>query len=119
MDIEGDDVSAEKLPADKWLELASDFMRQGNKRLALRALYLACLAHLSHKGMINLARFKSNRDYEKELKRKAGDMPELLLSFSANRDIFDNLWYGMHEVTDSLVEDFRANQERIMRAGNG
>lgn len=119
-DIAGDDLSAEKLPADKWLELAGDFMIQGNRRFALRALYLACLAHLSQQGMIALARSKSNRDYERELTRKAGDMPDLLLPFFMNRDIFDTIWYGMHEVTDSMVKDFRANQESIMRvAGNG
>ena len=119
-DITGDDLSAEKLQADKWLEIAGDFMIQGNRRFALRALYLACLAHLSHQGMITLARSKSNKDYEKELTRKAGDMPDLLLSFSMNRDIFDTIWYGMHEVTDGIVKDFRANQESIMRvAGNG
>jgi hypothetical protein len=113
-DITDEGLTADELPTQRWLELAKAFMEEGNMRLALRALYFASLSHLSHYELITIALFKSNRDYERELVRKAYSMPDLVGAFSQNMKIFERIWYGMHEVTSEVVESFKDNQERIM-----
>jgi hypothetical protein len=113
-DIADDSVAADELPANTWLNLARELMEQGNLRFALRALYLASLSHLSQHEMITIARFKSNRDYERELNKKSYAMPDLLSAFAQNMRIFENIWYGMHEVTSDIIRQFNENQERIM-----
>jgi hypothetical protein len=113
-DITDESLTADELPAKRWLELAKAFMEQGNMRLALRAFYLASLSHLSHHELITIALFKSNRDYERELVRKAHSRPDLVGAFSQNMRNFERIWYGMHEVTSEVVESFKDNQERIM-----
>ena len=113
-DITDEHLTADELPTERWLELARTFMEEGNMRLALRALYFASLSQLSHYELITIALFKSNRDYERELVRKAYSKPELVGAFSQNIKIFERIWYGMHEVTSEVVERFNENQERIM-----
>jgi hypothetical protein len=109
-----DNILADALPANSWLNLAQELMERGDLRLALRAFYLASLSYLSQHEMIKIARFKSNRDYEKELYLKAHTMPDLLSAFAQNVRIFESIWYGMHEVTSDTVRSFNKNQERIM-----
>jgi hypothetical protein len=113
-DINDENVSADELPANRWLDMARELMEQGNNRLALRAFYLACLAHLSCANLIKISNFKSNHEYESELTRTAHNLPELLSSFSGNIIIFEKIWYGMHEITADIQNDFNINQERIM-----
>ncbi len=113
-DLERDDVPADQLPTDRWLELGRGLMEQGELRLALRAFYLAALSHLAAQGNITIASFKSNREYEQELRRKAHTLPDLLSAFSENMRIVERVWYGMHEVTGDIMALFDTNQKRIM-----
>ncbi len=82
-------------------------------RLALRALYLASLAHLGQRELIVIAKFKSNHEYERELRRRAQTREELLAAFGQNITTFEAAWYGMHEVTRDNLDQFTANFERI------
>ena len=82
-------------------------------RLALRAFYLANLAHLASRRLISLAKFKSNRDYERELRRRGHSFPGLLSMFGDNVLVFDRIWYGMHEINQELVQQFLARVEQI------
>jgi hypothetical protein len=106
-------VAADQLPEDGWLRLAREAMAQGDLRRALRALYLASLAYLAEQQLIAIARFKSNRDYELELRRRARARPDLLAAFTQNVAVFDRIWYGMHDVTHETLDHFNANLERI------
>ena len=83
----------------------------------MRAFYLASLAHLAARNLISLARFKSNRDYERELGRRAHSLPGLLSVFGDNLLIFERSWYGMHEADREVVGRFEANVERIRAGG--
>ena len=112
-DLNADDVTADQLPEDGWLTLARDLMQSGQLRLALRASYLASLAHLGHRDFIRLARHKSNRDYDRELQRRARAQPELLTAFDRNLCAFERSWYGEHEVTAETLGDFAQNLDRI------
>jgi hypothetical protein len=58
-DVADEEVIASQLPEDDWLRLARELMGQGELRLALRALYLAGLAHLAQREMIRVAKFES------------------------------------------------------------
>lgn len=112
-DLTDENVTASQLPEDGWLKLARELMDQGELRLALRALYLASLAFLAEREIVSLARFKSNRDYEVEVSRRARGRPDLHAAFSENVAVFDRAWYGLHEVTGDSLKHFQANLERI------
>lgn len=112
-DLNAEHVTADQLPEDGWLQLARELRESGQLRLALRASYLACLAHLGHRELLRLARHKSNLDYDRELQRRARAKPELLGAFDRNLDAFERGWYGAHEVTSATLGDFAANLERI------
>ena len=88
-------------------------MERGELRLAIRAFYLATLAHLADRNLISLARFKSNRDYERELQRRSHALAGLAELFGGSVTAFERVWYGRHGVTAELVEDFRRNVERM------
>jgi hypothetical protein len=112
-DLTDENVGAEQLPEDGWTKLARELLARGEFRLALRAFYLSSLAHLAGRNLITLARFKSNRDYERELGRRAHSFPELLSTFGQNVSVFDRIWYGLHEINGDLVNEFATNVDRI------
>jgi hypothetical protein len=112
-DMEAADLTADQLPEDGWLALARDFATRGELRLALRAAYLAGLAYLGEHEFVSIARHKSNRDYQRELRRRARSREELLSAFDANLLTFERAWYGQHGVTLPMFEEFTRNLERI------
>lgn len=112
-DVADENVGADQLPEDGWVTLARDLLERGELRLALRALYLASLAALAGRNLITLARFKSNRDYERELARRGHALAELPGLFSENVAVFERVWYGLHEVTPELLREFSGKVERL------
>jgi hypothetical protein len=112
-DIADENVSADQMPEDDWLKLARELVERGEFRLALRAFYLSNLSYLATRNLISLERFKSNRDYERELRRRGHSFPELLSIFDDNLSVFERIWYGMHEVNAGLVNQFAVNVERM------
>ncbi|MBX7258930.1 MAG: DUF4129 domain-containing protein [Candidatus Hydrogenedentes bacterium] len=112
-DIANEAVGADALPEDGWVAMARDLLERGELRLAVRAMFLACLAHLARREMILLAKHKSNRDYERELKRRAHAEPDLFDAFSKNTFLFERVWYGNHSVTDEFLRQFTENQQRM------
>ncbi len=112
-DLNSDDVTADQLPEDGWLQLARELMQSGELRLALRAAFLAGLAHLGHRELIQLARHKSDRDYDRELRRRARAQAALLSAFGQNLESFERAWYGAHEVTPEVFGEFTKNLDRI------
>jgi hypothetical protein len=112
-DLMDEAIVADQLPEDDWLKLARELVEKGELRRALRALFLASLAHLAQREMITLAQFKSNREYERELRRRIRALPDLQTAFAQNVLIYDSIWYGMHEVSHEIVNQFKTNLERI------
>ncbi|HYV27606.1 MAG TPA: DUF4129 domain-containing protein [Candidatus Eisenbacteria bacterium] len=112
-DVADENTGADQLPEDGWIKLGRELLERGDLRLAIRAFYLASLAHLAERRLITLARFKSNRDYENELRRRGHALPGLLPAFGENVSVFDRIWYGLHEANQELVNHFAANVERI------
>ncbi len=112
-DLNEENVTADQLPEDGWRQLGRALMERGELRLALRAFYLAGLAHLGQRELIHLARHKSNRDYDRELRRRARANADLLSAFDANLLVFEAAWYGEHAVTPDTLGGFSQNLERI------
>jgi hypothetical protein len=112
-DLSDENVAADQLPEDGWLNLAREMMEEGNLLLALRAYYLASLAHLAARQLISIAFFKSNREYETELRRRARALTEVQDAFSQNVAAFDRAWYGLHVVTQDALREFQSNLARI------
>lgn len=113
-DLEDENVTADALPEDQWLALADDLLAKGERRLAVRALFLASLARLGQHGLIQLARYKSNHDYVRELDRRAHAAPDHVSSFKTMVLSFERVWYGAHTITDELIASFRENHETVV-----
>lgn len=112
-DLNEEGVTADQLPEDGWVRLGRELMDNGELRLALRAYYLASLAHLGQRELIHLARHKSNLDYDRELHRRARGNGDLLDAFDTNLVTFERAWYGEHGVTPDTLGGFSQNLERI------
>jgi hypothetical protein len=113
VDLESEDVLADALEEDQWLTLARTKSEAGEFRLAVRAVFLACLAHLSERKVVNLQKFKSNRDYLDEVARKARGHADLKRSFGDTTGAFERVWYGEHAADPELCDELRANFNRI------
>jgi len=112
-DIRDDAVTAEEHSVERWGSLADELCAAGETRLALRALYFACIVRLAEAGLLIMDRAKSDRDYERELRRRAHAIPSLVEAFSGNVVMFQRSWYGMHGTSREMVEIFRENYRRI------
>lgn len=112
-DLSSEDVAADQLPEDGWMELSRACAARGELTLALRAAWLACLAHLGQRDLLRIARHKSNREYAHELERRARNRAELLAAFRENLRTFEAAWYGQHGVTDTSFAAFTGNLEKI------
>jgi hypothetical protein len=112
-DLRDDTVTADQLPESGWLAMARDLMASGDLRLALRALYLASLADLAQRELLTIARSKSNREYERELTRRAHPRAALRAAFGENLTLFEKVWYGEYETTRAGVDQFVGNLERM------
>lgn len=112
-DLKDEATTADQFPEEGWLSLAREYMERGELRLALRALYLSSLALLSRRGILTITKYKSNREYNRELQRKAQTNYDLLNAFQENLFLFERSWYGEHEVNNEILSKFNLNQEKI------
>ena len=115
VDLQSEDIVASQLPEGEWMRLAQEQISRGDGRLAIRALFLATLANLGEEGVIKIARFKSNRDYRKELELKVRKRSVLRRAFDENTTMFEEAWYGWHPVSEETVDDFLKNHGTIAR----
>ena len=118
VNLESDHVVATQLPENEWLRLAEDKINSGEFRLAMRALFLATLAHLGERKLLGIVRSKSNGDYVRELSLRARDRQDLRGRFGDSVKIFDWAWYGWHDVTRELLDQFRDNHQHIITDGS-
>ena len=115
-DLADEGTAANQLSDDQWSALARQKIAAGEFRQALRALFLAILALLASQRFIAIDRWKSNSDYEKELRRKAKPRSDLLALFSQSRHGFERCWYGADRVTSDDLENYSDLYERIKHA---
>jgi hypothetical protein len=118
-DLEDESTTADDLPANRWLELARELTEKGSLRKAIRAFYLAILADLAAHELITIEKFKSNREYEMELRRRAHQKEGLLNVFSESREVFERVWYGMYRINRPDLDHYAAIQKRLMTIAQG
>jgi hypothetical protein len=108
LDVEDEKVLADALSEDGWLGLAKELLASQQFRLALRAFHLAGLSRLAERRLLQIARFKSDHDYERELGRRAHSLPDLVTAFRGNVSVFERVWYGTYAATPELLREFQA-----------
>jgi hypothetical protein len=111
--LDADDLTADRLPEERWLELAERALTEQNLRLALRAFYLASLAWLGRSELISIHPGKTNREYEVELRRRLRTLPEARALFGANVAAFERAWYGLHDVAIDDIGEFRSRSDQM------
>lgn len=111
-DLNDENLEASRLPSNEWLDLARRQIALGEWRLALRALYLATLAGLGARGLVTLARAKTNLDYERELGRRAAGRSEVIAGFRGRRLVFERVWYGRALAGEAEVRAWLTELER-------
>jgi hypothetical protein len=112
-DLEAEDTTADDLPVNRWLDFARELTEKGSLRQAMRAFYLAILADLAAHELITIEKFKSNREYEIELCRRAHQKEALLKAFSTSREIFERVWYGMYKISRPDLDHYATIQKRL------
>jgi hypothetical protein len=115
VDLDAEDLTADRLPEESWLRLAARSLDERNFRLALRAFYLANLAWLGRREFLTIHPGKTNHEYEIELRRKARSFAEARRLFSVNVAAFERAWYGLHEVTADDAAEFRRRTDAMKK----
>jgi hypothetical protein len=111
--LDAPDLTPDLLPEDRWVELAEACLVEGNYRLALRALYLACLAWLGRRQYLGIHAAKTNRDYAAEFNRRTRELPVARDLFAGSVARFERAWYGLHPVSLDDTVEFRQGIERM------
>ena len=68
--------------------------------------------------MITIKGYKSNRDYEIEIKRHARDKLQLCGIFSQTIVFLNSVWYGNRSLEVQEVLEFAREQEKIIQLAN-
>ena len=104
-DLNEEDVAADLLPRNRWVEMARELIAKGELRLALRAYFLAQLSALASEGLIVIRLAKSNRDYANEISRRAHGKTGLLDLYRQETRLFESVWYGERPIgTEEIAE---------------
>ncbi len=112
-DVKDESTTAEELPEDGWLRLARDLRDKGEYRGSIRALFFAALARLAAAELIRVARHKSNREYDAELRTRAHVDRGLSERYLAAMNTYETVWYGFHEASPELVQSFQRQQDEV------
>jgi hypothetical protein len=113
IDLRDESLTADRLPEEQWYSLAEDCLRQRDLRAALRALFLANLAWLQSHQLIAIHHGKTNREYERELRRRGRAAPEASPLLSQNIDAFERAWYGLHPAGPEDIDQFRLRLQQM------
>lgn len=103
------DSGDEVLTADSAFQRAQSLSRGGDYRAAVRYLYLSSLLLLDERGLLRYDRTRTNREYL----RTVADKPELSQPLSEVIDVFDNVWYGYHELDENRFKHYSDRVEEL------
>lgn len=106
----GDGEAAdEDLTAESAFARAQGLSRGGDYRSAVRYLYLSSLLILDERGLLRYDRAKTNREY---LHSVSGS-PELSRPLHEVIEVFDNVWYGYHELDEEGFAHYSNRVEEL------
>lgn len=114
VDLEDEATAADELPPNQWFSMAEDLRSQGDYRLALRAAFLGELAELARLGRLTIVKHKSNRDYIRELQRRAHDIPDVCSAFGSAVRLIEETWYGTHTADEAMFARFQQYHHAIV-----
>ena len=109
-----ENVIADDLEENEWLELATRLAAEGKLKLAMRAMFLAGLKALADSHLLTIAHGKTNRDYRRELMRRAHSEPERVKLFSSSLRLFEQIWYGDYAIEIGDFNRFSTNVKQLM-----
>jgi hypothetical protein len=112
--ILGERLEPDQTSADL-LAQADALARNGDLRSAIRKAYIALLCELGDRKLIQIAQYKTNRDYLYSVRDKASlysSMRKLTTSFELH-------WYGLVPAGENDWNDFRSNYQKTLRTGSG
>ena len=85
----------------------------------MRACFFSTLSILASHHLIMIADYKSNREYEAEVVRRASDRPSLGAVFRGSVVLLDRVWYGMRTVSRDEFNRFAGQQKEIADLAKG
>ncbi|MBV9242706.1 MAG: DUF4129 domain-containing protein [Acidobacteria bacterium] len=100
--ILGEIVSSDESASDIFAD-AERLAREGDIRGAIRKGYIAVLCELGDRRLVRLARFKTNRDYLRDVQRQ----PQIFEDFRGLTDKFEQNWYGLRTAAPDDWDAFR------------
>ncbi len=113
-DVESiDSLSPSEILESEWHEIGQGFLRSGDYKSAVRAIFIASIAILSKKEIIVLRKSKTNREYSRELRRKlrrAGDAGD---AFNQSLSFFEMVCYGNADPDREMAEACFRNYEKF------
>ena len=112
--ILGEIVSSDESASDIFAE-AERLAREGDLRGAIRKGYVAVLCELGDRRMVRLARYKTNRDYLRDVRRT----PRVFDGLKGLTDNFERNWYGIRAAAPEDWEAFREGYDRTLREARG
>jgi len=99
----------ELLTAESAFQRAQSLSRGGEYRSAVRYLYLSSLLLLDERGLLRYDRTRTNREYL----RSVSDSPELAQPLTDVIEVFDNVWYGYHELDEASFKHYSDRVEEL------
>ncbi len=97
---------SEPLTSEAAFDKAQSLSKGGDYRSAVRYLYLSSLLLMDERGILRYDRSKTNREYL----RSVANAPELAKPLGEVIEVFDNVWYGYHDLEE---ESFRKYSDRV------
>jgi len=110
-DHKTDDANALPATPAAARQAASRFAQSGDYRSAVRHLYLAALMTLQERRIVPRDPSLTNREV---LARTPADAP-IHTPLAEVVDIFDDVWYGVHEPDAATFEHYRATVDKLAR----
>ncbi len=114
-DLEADYVPPQDLPYRRWLDKAAELARNGEFRLAVRALHLAALGILAEHRLLQPSRSKTDGEYRREVQRHGHAYPLAPALFLELSNGFERVWYGRHPAGPEHVARARDRVEQLAR----
>jgi len=105
------DLPPGALNADRAAALARGKWASGDKRPAVRYLYLSILLHLEESGRISGNRSLTNQEYLRSL----AHLPALAVPFRKAAGVFERVWYGFHSPSDTEFREYLETAAEIRR----
>jgi hypothetical protein len=109
----GERLEADQTPADL-LDDAERLARAGDLRGAIRKAYIALLCELGDRGVVRLARHKTNSDYLDAVRRSAA--PRLYTEMMPLTFDFELHWYGFRDASETDWNEFKARCRQALKS---